>query len=146
MVPARVHRHGTGPGRGDRPGGPAALSASGCTSPHLWLTPEGPEPQPGGGPGPGRAASGRSTLDACGEWFTLLTPDPARWERFVTGPWPVRVEHLPEEHAVRWGLGPHGALLVRPDGHIAVRRDGPPRQGDTELRAALAAITRPTPP
>ncbi|WP_030559401.1 FAD-dependent monooxygenase [Streptomyces aureocirculatus] len=120
--------------------------------PHLWLTSEGPEPQPqpepGGGAGAGAdgTASGRSTLDACGEWFTLLTADPASWERLGTGPWPVRVEPLPGEHAAHWGIGPHGALLVRPDGHIAAHRHALPRPGDTELRAALATITRSTPP
>ncbi|MGW6909698.1 FAD-dependent monooxygenase [Streptomyces sp. NPDC054940] len=90
--------------------------------PHLWLT------------------DGRSTLDVLGAWFTLLTPDPTPWESRPTGPWPLRVEPLPDEHADLWGLGPHGALLVRPDGHSAARwRDGPP--GDATLTDALAAVT-----
>ncbi|WP_246260599.1 FAD-dependent monooxygenase [Streptomyces typhae] len=136
--------------------------------PHLWLTPEGPGPDgtgsdatgsgttgsdatgPGttgsGATGPGGAPPGRSTLDACGEWFTLLTPGPDRGERLAAGPWPVRVEPLPAEHAARWGLGPRGALLVRPDGHIGARWHDLPRPGGTELRAALAALTRSTPP
>ncbi|WP_405641374.1 hypothetical protein [Streptomyces sp. NBC_00019] len=38
----------------------------------------------------------------------------------------------------------HGALLVRPDGHIAARRpDGPP--ADDALRSALATLTASTP-
>ncbi|MGW0811079.1 FAD-dependent monooxygenase [Nonomuraea sp. NPDC002799] len=90
--------------------------------PHLWLTRD------------------RSTLDAVGEWFTLLTPDPAHWARQVTGPWPLRIEALPAEHAGRCGLTPHGALLIRPDGHIGARwHDRPP--SDTALREALTAIT-----
>ncbi|MEV0991474.1 FAD-dependent monooxygenase [Streptomyces sp. NPDC049949] len=76
--------------------------------PHLWL------------------ADGRSTLDACGEWFTLLTPDPARWEHETATPWPLRIEPLPTEYADLCGLGPHGALLIRPDGHIGALRHGMP--------------------
>ncbi|WP_171170512.1 FAD-dependent monooxygenase [Streptomyces sp. I05A-00742] len=90
--------------------------------PHLWL------------------ARDRSTLDACGEWFTLLTPDPARRSHHTDGPWPLRVEPLPHEHTEACGLGPRGALLVRPDGHIgACWHDGPPN--DAGLEHALASIT-----
>jgi putative polyketide hydroxylase len=86
--------------------------------PHLWL------------------ARDRSTLDAFGEWFTLLTPDPALWEQEPTARWPLRVETLPDLR----GLGPRGALLVRPDGHIAAR--WPDRSpDDSTLRHALTAIT-----
>ncbi|MFJ3875905.1 FAD-dependent monooxygenase [Streptomyces sp. NPDC090077] len=90
--------------------------------PHLWLAP------------------GRSTLDAFGEWFTLLTPDPARWAPQDAPPWPLRVEALGAEHAGPCGLSPRGALLVRPDGHVGARwQDGLPRP--SALRDALAAIT-----
>ena len=89
--------------------------------PHFWLTP------------------GRSTLDTLGEWFTLLTADPAAWERHTSPPWPLRVEHLPKEHTDALGTGPHGAVLVRPDGHVAARwPDGPPRE--SVLAEALTAI------
>ncbi|WP_172382475.1 FAD-dependent monooxygenase [Streptomyces sp. MNP-20] len=90
--------------------------------PHLWLAP------------------GRSTLDACGEWFTLLTPAPARWEHLPTAPWPLRVEALPRAHTEPCGLGPQGALLVRPDGHVAARWPAAP-PSDATLRQALAAVT-----
>ncbi|WP_225823064.1 FAD-dependent monooxygenase [Streptomyces naphthomycinicus] len=90
--------------------------------PHRWLGP------------------GRSTLDTCGEWFTLLTPDPARWAPPPGTPWPLRVVPLPGEHADAWGLGPRGALLVRPDGHIGARWTEPPASGTT-LCHALGAIT-----
>ncbi|MER7466677.1 FAD-dependent monooxygenase [Streptomyces sp. NPDC097981] len=90
--------------------------------PHLWLT------------------RNRSTLDAVGEWFTLLTPDPAHWDQQATAPWPVRVETLPEEHTDFCDLGPDGALLVRPDGHIGARwRERPP--SGSALRHAVAAVT-----
>ncbi|MFI1767166.1 FAD-dependent monooxygenase [Streptomyces sp. NPDC020800] len=101
--------------------------------PHLWL------------------AHDRSTLDAFGEWFTLLTPDPASWAPRTTMRWPLRVEPLPEEHTGLCGLGPGGALLVRPDGHIGARwRDRPPAdatlQTDATLHDALTALTTPTLP
>ncbi|MFC5148770.1 FAD-dependent monooxygenase [Streptomyces aureoversilis] len=93
--------------------------------PHLWLTP------------------GRSTLDAVGEGFTLLTPDPASWgQQTATPPWPLRTEPLSEEHIGLCGLGPHGALLIRPDGHVGARwRDRPPGDSAT-LHHALTRITR----
>ncbi|WP_240667539.1 FAD-dependent monooxygenase [Streptomyces luteoverticillatus] len=102
-------------------------AAPGHRMPHLWLTDH------------------RSTLDALGEWFSLLTPDPARWEgQAAAAPWPLRVETLPGEHADVCGLGPHGALLVRPDGHIAARwRDHP--ASDSALHHALASVTGSTP-
>ncbi|MFF2141947.1 FAD-dependent monooxygenase [Kitasatospora sp. NPDC058190] len=91
--------------------------------PHLWLTPS------------------RSTLDAFGEWFTLLTPDTTHWEQQSTAPWPLHIEALPGEHTDLCGLRPHGALLIRPDGHIGARwRDCP--SSDAALRHALTAITR----
>ncbi|QLY28352.1 FAD-dependent monooxygenase [Nocardia huaxiensis] len=98
----------------------APVAAPGHRMPHLWLTPD------------------RSTLDACGEWFTLFTPDPIAWHQ-ETGPWPLRIEPLSPAQAERCGLGPHGALLVRPDDHIAARwRDHAPA---STLRRALEAVT-----
>jgi len=56
--------------------------------PHLWLTQD------------------RSTLDALGEWFTLLTPDPTHWEQQATASWPLHIETLPDEHTDFHGLRP----------------------------------------
>ncbi|HEY4456692.1 MAG TPA: FAD-dependent monooxygenase [Pseudonocardiaceae bacterium] len=78
---------------------------------------------------------GKSTLDAIGEWFTLFTPDPAGWVQ-ETAPWPVRVEALTAAH----DIGPHGALLVRPDGHIAARWTDLPTD-EKVVHRALAAVT-----
>ena len=94
--------------------------------PHLWLTP------------------GRSTLDAFGEWFTLLTPAPEEWERRAgSSPVPLRIEALTGEYGDLCGLGPHGALLVRPDGHIGARWTDRP-DGACAVRDALAGISRST--
>jgi putative polyketide hydroxylase len=90
--------------------------------PHLWLTPA------------------RSTLDALGEWFTLLTPDPTPWEKQVAERWPLRVEPLSAACLDPWGLGPRGALLVRPDGHIGARWSARPAD-DSALHRALGTIT-----
>jgi hypothetical protein len=94
--------------------------------PHLWLTHD------------------RSTLDAFGEWFTLLTRDPTHWERQTIAPLPLHIETVPDEHADLCGLGQHGALLIRPDGHVGARwRDRPP--GDSTLSHALTTIARSQP-
>ncbi|MFD0414440.1 FAD-dependent monooxygenase [Streptomyces sp. NPDC127108] len=100
------------------------LARPGRRMPHLWLAPD------------------RSTLDACGEWFTVLAPDPARWEPGAEGTWPLRVEALPGEYAEACGLGPRGALLIRPDGHIAARWPAGPA-ADNALHQALATVTGP---
>ncbi|MCZ0984893.1 FAD-dependent monooxygenase [Streptomyces diastatochromogenes] len=91
--------------------------------PHFWLTPD------------------RSTLDVFGEWFTLLTPDPSRWAQHTDAHRPLRIEPLPTEHADLCGIHPHGALLIRPDGHIGARWHDRP-SSDGTLHHALTAITR----
>lgn len=115
-------------GHADPPPAPSSTeyvptAEPGHRMPHHWLTPD------------------RSTLDTLGAWFTLLSPAPARWQRQAVAPWPLRVEALPREPADRYRLSPHGgALLVRPDGHVAARWDEPPPD-DSTLRHALSAVT-----
>lgn len=90
--------------------------------PHVWLE------------------DGRASLEALGEWFTLLTPDLDRWRQLAPGPSPLHLETLSEEQAELCGLGPRGALLVRPDGHVGARwRNDPP--SDVALQRALAVIS-----
>ncbi|OLZ64942.1 hypothetical protein AV521_33865 [Streptomyces sp. IMTB 2501] len=99
-----------------------------------------PTPEPGHRLPHRRLGDGRSTLDAVGAWFTLFTPDPAAWARDTAVSVPLRIEPLPAAHTEPYAFGPHGALLVRPDGHIATRRpDGPPTA--TALAEALSAVT-----
>ncbi|MEU9607203.1 FAD-dependent monooxygenase [Streptomyces sp. NPDC048057] len=111
----------------DAPPAPAGTdyvpsAAPGHRMPHFWL------------------ARDRSTLDAVGTWFTVFTPDPTLWAQYATEPWPLRVEPLPAELEAPCGIGPHGALLVRPDGHVGARWRDRPLDG-AALRGALAAIT-----
>ncbi|MGW0787621.1 FAD-dependent monooxygenase [Streptomyces sp. NPDC002911] len=117
---------GTPPETSDRGTVYVPTAAPGHRMPHLWLTPD------------------RSTLDAFGEWFTLLTPGPIPWERPAAAPWPLRVEILPSDRTDLRGLRAQGALLIRPDGHIGARWcDGPP--SDSAVRHALTTITCSTP-
>ncbi|MFD8497753.1 FAD-dependent monooxygenase [Amycolatopsis sp. NPDC059657] len=90
--------------------------------PHQWLT------------------DGRSSLDICGGWFALLAADPGQWQQLPTRSWPLRVEALPQAYADHYGLGPHGALLVRPDGHISARLSDHPAD-DTTVEHAFATTT-----
>lgn len=82
---------------------------------------------------------GGSSLDALGEWFTLLTSDPRRFTHLTAAPRPLHPAPLPTADAGHYGLSPDGALLVRPDGHVAARwRTAPPT--DLDVRRAIAAI------
>ncbi|MEU9835651.1 FAD-dependent monooxygenase [Streptosporangium sp. NPDC048047] len=105
----------------------------GHRAPHVWLTGE----------------DGRiSTLDLLGPRFTLLTPAGSGWLRAADG-LPVRAVEIAETGgaaaltsptwAKEYGLGPCGAVLVRPDGHVAWRvRDDAPSPG--ALEAVLATV------
>jgi putative polyketide hydroxylase len=80
-------------------------------------------------------AEGVSTLDLLGPGLTLLTgPDWSGEE--VTGPVPVTVTRLDLAAADAVGAGAAGALLVRPDAHIAWRSDS-----DADLAGAVDGMT-----
>jgi putative polyketide hydroxylase len=76
-------------------------AAPGCRAPHAWL--------PGG----------RSTLDLFGPWFTLLIGP--RYQDSGPLPVPVRRHRLDAPVAKVYGIDAGGAVLVRPDGHVAWR-------------------------
>ncbi|NGO72874.1 FAD-dependent monooxygenase [Streptomyces boncukensis] len=123
------------------------------------LVPEGePDPEgavfedprrPSGRPGtraphvPLHTADGpRSTLDLLGRGFVLLTGDGPRSADWHTTGLPTECRTAGGE---RWesayGVGADGAVLVRPDGHIAWRAPGIPAQGATAaLRRALTTV------
>jgi 2-polyprenyl-6-methoxyphenol hydroxylase-like FAD-dependent oxidoreductase len=114
-----------------RPGGRA---------PHAWLE---------------RQGTRLSTLDLFGERFVLLAEGDG-------GPWREAATVVADELAVplaafgigageeladpdkRWaelyGVGPGGAVLVRPDGHVGWRAAIPPRDHTTTLRGTLRAL------
>ena len=76
-------------------------AAPGCRAPHVWLS------------------GGRSTLDLFGPWFTLLAGP--RYLGSAPLPDPVHRHRLDGLAAEVYGIGPGGAVLVRPDGHVAWR-------------------------
>jgi 2,4-dichlorophenol 6-monooxygenase len=106
-------------------------AAVGSRLPHGWLD------------------DGRSTLDLVGrDGLTLFTcGDHDRWSE-ATAALPVRVGHVrigvdaqvPDEWRATCRLGPDGALLVRPDQHVAWRAVDPPADPARELAAALSIV------
>ncbi|MFJ4798908.1 FAD-dependent monooxygenase [Kitasatospora purpeofusca] len=110
-----------------------------------------PHLRPAGGNG------AASTLDLLGRGFTLLTPAPdAAWQRQAdlagAAGLPVTVRPLADDApgtAGRWtgafGLPATGAVLVRPDAHIAWRAPRPPADG-AELLGVLRRILSAQPP
>ncbi len=105
--------------------------------PHAWVTRDG------------RRVSTLDLVDP-GRWL-LLTASPA-WagagDRMAAGPVPLSVvlvgRDVGDEDG-RWGavsgLGDVGAVLVRPDQHVAWRSRGPSDGPDAELRNTLAELT-----
>ncbi|WP_195911439.1 FAD-dependent monooxygenase [Streptomyces kaniharaensis] len=93
-----------------------------------------------------------STLDLLGNGFTLLTPASTTWQRQTAtaeaAGLPVALRPLAAgvssaAHSAQWarlfGDPAAGAVLVRPDGHIAWRAPHPPAD-DAELLRALRRI------
>lgn len=117
-------------GEGPRRGGEwRPTAAPGNRAPHVWLDREG----------------GASVIDLFGDGFVLACADPAWVDtagELTRGGIPLRVEVLPAESATRWaeayqvGLG--GAVLVRPDGHVAWRTAAAPDAPVAGLGRALA--------
>ena len=105
----------------------------GTRVPHVWVRRDGKQV---------------STLDLLGPRFTLLTMDDGGgWSSAAESVSaelgiPITVERIDADTA--WtavtGLGPGGALLVRPDDFVGWRTDELPDDPQTKLRQALSAI------
>ncbi|MDO9175587.1 MAG: FAD-dependent monooxygenase, partial [Actinomycetota bacterium] len=111
-----------------------ATGCPGVRAPHLWIQVDGEQ---------------RSTLDLWdGRWAFLGGRDAIGWQAAASAALPgtdffrmgVDVQGDAEGFA-SYGLGPEGALLVRPDGHIAWRAPGPaPHDAGDQLRAVFDQI------
>ncbi len=82
---------------------------------------------------------GVSTLDLLGPGFTMLTGD-ERWCAAAASVSVTAHRIESEEWATLTGLGPGGALLVRPDDFVGWRAEHLPVDPEGELRQALSAI------
>jgi 2,4-dichlorophenol 6-monooxygenase len=108
----------------------------GARLPHVWLERDGER---------------LSSLDLVGSaGFTLLTgPDEGDWSEAAGSIQALPVNHVPVGEALgdpdgrfmeAAGIEPGGALLVRPDQHVAWRTRGRPGDPSAALRAALSAV------
>lgn len=106
----------------------------GHRAPHLWLERDGKR---------------CSTLDLWGEWFTLVVGQAGKEvaEASVRGiEAPLRCHvigertdsPIPSTTSLTYGIGTDGAVLVRPDGHVAWRT---PELKPPQLQEALVAAT-----
>lgn len=106
----------------------------GVRAPHFWIEVDGQQ---------------RSTLDLWdGRWALLGAPDASGWQAAAATALPeveffrpdASLQVDPEAYAA-YGLGTEGALLVRPDGHIAWRARGPaPSHAADHLRDVFDLI------
>lgn len=113
------------PGSGYQP-----TAAPGCRAPHLWLD------------------SDTSTIDLFGRDLVLLTAQPgAAWRDAAAAA--SRALGIPvDSHIItnpewpsRYGITPAGAVLIRPDGHVAWRSRTTPRPSElTPHDRVLAAL------
>lgn len=107
----------------------------GCRAPHVPLQRDG---------------QALSTLDLLGRGFVLLTaPQGAAWRDAADGLPAPRLENAVIGHTIQstdvdwlqaYGIEATGAVLVRPDGHVAWRSCGGADNPAAVLRAALDAI------
>jgi putative polyketide hydroxylase len=84
-------------------------------------------------------AAGVSTLDLLDDGLTLLTADLPAWRHELGRPAvaaPVRVVEVSGLNARSLGLGPHGAVLLRPDGVAFAAWSTPPSPGLVHQAAA----------
>jgi 2-polyprenyl-6-methoxyphenol hydroxylase-like FAD-dependent oxidoreductase len=102
-------------------------AAPGCRAPHLWL------------------AGGTSTIDLFDRGFTLLTAGPgSAWRAAAAQSPAVPVAgHVVTEAGWPdlYGVAPDGAVLVRPDGHVAWRSRTASDSPSADLKTALTTCT-----
>jgi len=130
----------------------------GSRAPHLWLRPSTGSPPVAMGLHHGDHATARiSTLDLFHSGLTLLTGSDANTWRdagsqvaralaipfaaFSVGP-ARDFEVLEGNWAALYGVEAGGAVLVRPDGHVAWRSRGNETEPQRVMRTALATVTR----
>src|SRR5262249_755149 len=111
-------------------------------APHVWL---------------GRDGRHCSTIDLFGPGFALLAPSSPEGEAWLRAARAAaeRLNVGVDAHAIgapggwtdlggsfarRYGAAPTGAVLVRPDGHVAFRAQRPTADPASELSSALARI------
>jgi putative polyketide hydroxylase len=110
----------------------APTGRPGHRAPHLWLDP----------------SRSHSTLDLVGNAFAVITdsPSPALTQaseaaQAATGI-PVRSHVIDDDMCLDlYGIHSGGAVLVRPDGHVAWRSIDPPADPTNDLRTALLFAT-----
>ncbi|MFE9324266.1 FAD-dependent monooxygenase [Nocardia sp. NPDC052278] len=110
----------------------------GARLPHAWLA------------GDGGVVSTHDLLDL--RDYTLFTPEPQTWRTAVSAAMPVTVVGLDAAIADRqqmldlFEVGEHGAVLVRPDGHVAWRTTARASSGVAELEQTVSDLTISTAP
>lgn len=109
------------------PDGPSPTGRPGSRAPHAWL---------------GAGSDRISTLDLFGPQWALLTgPRGEAWTRAAHGlAVPFRLRALDGTSADLYGLGRDGAVLVRPDGHVAWRQSEGAPCPSRALQRALDAV------
>jgi 2-polyprenyl-6-methoxyphenol hydroxylase-like FAD-dependent oxidoreductase len=117
------------------PESPGTAAVPGSRAPHAWVIREGER---------------ISTLDLFGDELTIVTGrDGSAWQSAVDGlvaeGIPARLVAIGRDvsdpdgvAAAAYGVGRTGAVLVRPDGHVAWRRGAAPTNAAQVLRAACA--------
>ena len=105
----------------------------GCRAPHAWIDVDGRR---------------TSTIDLFTRRFVLLTA--RKGNDWLTAARAIAREDgdldahqvTDPEWAHRCGIGPHGAVLVRPDGHVAWRDAGGPDQNPRSAEQLLSRVLR----
>jgi putative polyketide hydroxylase len=113
----------------------AATGEPGTRAPHLWLNRDGAK---------------LSTLDLFERVPVLLTAENSAWHAAAapttTATWvplecrPFTADDADTDWQKAYGIGPDGAVLVRPDGFVAWRSPGSARDPEAELRSVLREV------